>query len=109
MTEVTAAVDHLTETVPETDDAPPPPDEAPIAIGADEETDFDAEVEAYVMAMGESRLDAAEAATERLKDAGPKARKHVREVMRSKTLPPFGSIPPPLVKGFLKTLYDRLG
>lgn len=108
LTEVTAAVDHMTETIPETDD-PPPSDAVPVTIHSSDETDLDGDVEAYVLAMGESMLDAAEAAAESLKSAGPKARKHVREIMRSKTPPSFGSIPPPLVKGFLKTLYDRLG
>jgi hypothetical protein len=108
VTNVTAAMDHVTDPIPDTGEDNPVGDGPPVVVDDESETDIDAEVEAFVLAMGESRLDDAETATERLREAGPKARKHVQQLMKDQSTLILPDLPPPVVKGFLKTLLGRL-
>lgn len=70
--------------------------------------DVKSEVEAFVLAMKDSRLDAAESAVNRLRKTGDRARDYVQGLMLDEIPPKIGSLPAPLVQGFLKNLLGRL-
>lgn len=70
--------------------------------------DVDECVEAFILAMRDSQLDAAERAVGLLRRAGSKARDYVQGAMVDEIPPPIEGVPPALVKGFLKTLLGRL-
>jgi len=76
---------------------------------AAEDSDPAAEVESFIAAMRDSRLDDADEAAKRLKTAGRAAKKYVRSLIAEGTPPVVENVPPPVVAGFLKTLLDRLG
>ncbi|MCO6436396.1 MAG: hypothetical protein J5J06_04845 [Phycisphaerae bacterium] len=71
--------------------------------------DLGDEVEKFVLAMHESNLEEAEAAVRRLTKAGKRAREYVEGLTLDEMPPEYGSVPPPLAKGFLKALLNRLG
>jgi hypothetical protein len=75
---------------------------------AGEVLDLSAMVTRFVIAMKESNLDEAEKVATRLKRAGVRARDHVESMFLDQMPPKIKDVPPPLVKGFLKTLLDRL-
>ena len=62
----------------------------------------------FVIAMKNSKLDDAERIAARLKRAGMRARDHVESLFLDQIPPNIKDVPPPLVKGFLKTLLERL-
>jgi len=92
----------------------PPEGAAPASSGAvsplppGEVVDVGAEVESYLIAMRDSKLDEADRAVRRLKSAGSRAKDHVEGQLLDEMPAPVEGIPPPLVKGFLKTLSERL-
>ncbi len=96
------------------DDAPIP-DEEPGAEGsrrpASSSTvvDLEQEVEAFLFAMRDSRLDEADAAVAELKQAGTRARDYVEGLALDELAPPIEGVPAPVAMGFLKTLLTRLG
>ncbi len=67
------------------------------------------EVEAFVVAMRDSKLQDAERVLARLKRAGARAKDYVEGLMLDPTPPPIGNVPKPLLMGFLKSLLGRLG
>lgn len=67
------------------------------------------EVERFILAMRDSKLDDADSAAARLNRSGSRARDYVEGLMLDEIPPKIGNIPPPLVQGFLKTLLGRLG
>lgn len=66
------------------------------------------EVEAFVVAMRDSKLPDAERVLNRLKKAGARAKDYVEGLMLDPTPPPIGNVPKPLLHGFLKSLLSRL-
>ncbi len=76
------------------------------AVG--EVVDLGAEVEAFIIAMRDSKLGEAEAVTSRLKAVGARAGDYVQGLLVDEMVPEFENVPPPLVLGFLKTLVARL-
>ncbi len=75
---------------------------------AGEVIDCDAEVENFITAMRDSRLDDAEDAVASLRRAGPRARDFVQGALVDEMPPEVQGVPPPVLKGFLKTLLARL-
>ena len=74
-----------------------------------EVVDVSAEVEAFILAMRDSKLDEADQTAARLKSAGSGAADYVQGLILDEMPPQVEGVPPPLVKGFLKNLLDRLG
>lgn len=66
------------------------------------------EVETFVLAMKDSKLDVAENAANRLRKAGDRARDYVQGLLIDEIPPRIGNLPAPLVQGFLKNLLSRL-
>jgi len=58
--------------------------------------------------MRDSNLDDAENLVVQLKKAGQRARDHVQGLMVDEMPPNVKNVPPALVRGFLKTLLNRL-
>ncbi|HEY3245539.1 MAG TPA: hypothetical protein VGM03_19525 [Phycisphaerae bacterium] len=107
-----ARVDHETREAP---DAPASSSAAAAesampAPRGDSALDVEEEIIRYVMAMRDSRLGEAEDVATRLRRAGRRARQEI-ERMQLDEVPPAGleGIPPGLLKGFLRTLGERLG
>jgi len=73
-----------------------------------EVVDIGDEVERFVLAMRDSKLDQAERAVATLKRAGQRAKDHVEGLFLDEMPPQYEKVPPPLAKGFLKTLLGRL-
>ena len=73
-----------------------------------EVVDLAAEVEAFVTAMRDSKLDQADRTAARLKSSGSGARDYVQGLILDEMPPPVEGVPPPLVKGFLKKLLEQL-
>ena len=97
------------------DQAKPGEDEGPAARRgagqperAGEVVDIGAMVSRFVLAMKDSNLDEAEKITQRLQRVGVRARDHVESLFLDQMPPKIKDVPPQLVKGFLKTLLDRL-
>lgn len=101
-------VDHATDAKGISDESVTEQD-APVIPFANEGTDPAVEVESFIAAMRDSRLDDADEAAKRLKTAGHAAKKYVRSLIAEGTPPAVENVPPPVVAGFLKTLMDRLG
>lgn len=78
------------------------------AAAPGEVVDLPAEVERYVVAMRDSKLDDAERVASKLKRSGSRARDYVEGLMLDPTPPPIGNVPRPLLNGFLKSLAARL-
>lgn len=74
-----------------------------------EVVDIGKEVEVFLSAMRDSKLTEADQAVARLKQAGSRAKDHVEGSLLDEMPPSVKGLPPALVKGFLKTLADRLG
>ena len=95
----TAAVDHATDLG---DDGPE------VAETAGDVGDVEDDVEAFIIAMRDSKLDEADAATKRLRRSPAKTREYVQNLLADEIPPPVENVPPPVVQGFLKTLLGRL-
>ncbi|MBU0717054.1 MAG: hypothetical protein KJ749_02300 [Planctomycetes bacterium] len=97
-----ASVDHETAT---------PPDGAAGGVPAPppgEVIDLAAEVNAFLVAMRDSRLEDADAVVATLSKAGNRARDYVEGLSVDEMPPEIENLPPPLVQGFLKALVSRL-
>ncbi len=103
-----AAVDHATEGGETAGDASTNVMEGQAPAPETEPPDIQADVDAFITAMRDSELDLADAAAAKLKRAGGAARKHVRALMSEDVPSAVENVPPPVVKGFLKTLLTRL-
>ena len=101
-------LDHATDAKGISDEPTTEQDPPVIPIAA-EVVDPAVEVESFIAAMRDSRLDDADAAANRLKGSGRSARSYVRSLIAEGTLPAVESVPPPVVAGFLKSLMERLG
>lgn len=77
-------------------------------IDARESIDVTAEVEGYIVAMRDSKLDKADAIVLRLRRSRGRARNHIEGLILDQMPPSIGNVPAPLMKGFLKSLLDRL-
>jgi len=106
--EYVAAVDHVTDSGTDTEDTASSTDGAVPEGVSDEVADIGADVEAFVIAMGESKLGEANAAVARLKRAGTRASDYVQDLLLDDMLPIYENVPPPVVQGFLRTLLKRL-
>ncbi len=104
-TQFAVAIDHAKEPAVDDDDT-----DVPAGGGepAGEVFDFGAEVEDFVCAMRDSKLDEAEAAAARLKRSSTEARDYVQGLLLDELPRTYENVPPPVAKGFLKTLLDRL-
>ncbi|RME39186.1 MAG: hypothetical protein D6788_05985 [Planctomycetota bacterium] len=100
-----ADVAHATGGDASWENEPPPPSLSGVAP---ESIDLGAEVEAFIRAMGASKLDEAEAAVHRLRHAGDRAVAYVEQQDPKALAELCGDLPLPVVKGFLKTLLGRL-
>ena len=78
------------------------------AAGGDSEIDIPVEVSGFVRAMHGSKLEIAERRAGRLKRCGSAARDYVESLLTDEMGPAIDDIPPPLARGFLKALRDRL-
>ena len=58
--------------------------------------------------MSDSKLDEAEEAAAKLKRVRTEASDHVQGLLVDELPPTYEGVPPPVVKGFLKTLLGRL-
>jgi hypothetical protein len=66
------------------------------------------EVSDFVLAMGNSQFEDAEAVVARLRGVGKKAREYVQGLLVDQMPPKFGKVSPQIAKNFLKALSDRL-
>lgn len=73
-----------------------------------EVVDVPGEVERFILAMRDSKLDVADQSVKTLKQAGIHAQDYVQGLMVDEMPPEFENVPPPLLKGFLKMLSGRL-
>lgn len=105
-TEYIATVGHETADVPDVGD-PSPPDPTPIPAPG-EVVDLGGEVEAYLVAMRDSKLNEAEEVVARLTRAGTRARDYVEGMIVDEIPPQIENLPTALAHGFLKTLLSRL-
>lgn len=95
------AVDHVTDTGPD-DDA------SSVGGAPGEVVDIADQVERFVRAMHESKLDAAESAATELKKNTSRARDHIEGLLVAEAPAHFEDLPRPLLLGFLKMLLGRL-
>jgi len=79
------------------------------ALDPGETIDVDYEVEAFVLAMRDSKLDAAERIIKKLMKARIQARDYIQGVLMDEMPRQFENVPAPLAQGFLKTLLARIG
>ena len=84
-------------------DAPPP--DIP---SVDEYVDIPTEVEQFVIAMRDSKLDEAQRCATALKKNAMRARDYVEGLVVDEMTPKIGDVPLPLMKGFLKKLIEEL-
>lgn len=103
-----AAVDHETKEVPE-GAAHGAESAMGIPRGAAPSVDVAEQIVRYVLAMRDSRLGEAEEVANTLRKVGKKARQEIERIQVD-GIPPAGleRLPPPLLKGFLRTLNERL-
>ncbi len=95
------AMDHVTDTGPG--------DEASsVGEAPGEVVDIADEVQRFVRAMHESKLDAAESAATQLQKNTLRARDHIEGLLVAEAPPHFEDLPRPLLLGFLKMLLGRL-
>lgn len=73
-----------------------------------EVVDIGGQVERFVLAMRDSKLEDADRIAGKLKRVGPRARDYVEGLLLDPTPPPIEGVPKPLVQGFLKALLGRL-
>jgi len=69
--------------------------------------DIRAEILSFVRAMRDSRLDEAERMADRLIRAGARARDQIDQMIFDEVPPTVENVPPPVLKGFLKSLRAR--
>ena len=96
----------------------PPPDSDPARTStvdgvrrpevAGEVIDIGETVERFIVAMRDSKLDDADQAVAELTQAGTRAKDYIQGLMVDEMPPKIENVPPPLLKGFLKTLLGRL-
>ncbi|MBI1825690.1 MAG: hypothetical protein HY287_08770 [Planctomycetes bacterium] len=70
--------------------------------------DIAEEVERFVIAMRDSKLEDADRVVAKLKRVASRARDYVEGLLLDPTPPPIGNVPKPLLNGFLKSLGGRL-
>ncbi len=104
-TEYAAAITKAQESDAKTDAAPRSAREA----CPSEVVDFGAEVTAFVVAMRDSKLDEAEQIVAKLRRSGSRARDYAQGLIVDQMPFAVDGVPPPLTRGFLQTLLDRLG
>lgn len=80
----------------------------PPVPSAGERGNLAAEVETFIIAMRDSKLEAAEAAAARLKQFGAQARDYVQGLLVDEIPPQYENVPAPVVQGFLKALLSQL-
>lgn len=103
-----ANVGHAKDIPPE-GAAPPSPGTGPAsAMSPGEVVDIQSEVDAFLVAMRDSKLEDADQAVRSLKSTGSRAKDHVEGMLLDEMPATVEGLPPALVKGFLKTLSDRL-
>lgn len=78
------------------------------STGAPASVDVAEEVKRFVLAMSQSKLDETEVILKRLKKLKVRATDYVQGLLNDQMPPQFDNVPPPLAKGFLKALGDRL-
>ncbi len=98
-----------TEPQPEAADGPPSDSGSMPPNTAGGVTVIEAQIEEFLLAMRDSRLDEAEHTVAALKRVRSEAREYIRNLMLDELPPSVEDVPAPLVKGFLKTLLGRLG
>lgn len=104
-----ASLDRARDIPPERGSEPsaqPPAAPGPPAPGA--VVNISVEVDAFIRAMRDSKLEEADRVVERLKKAGPRGRDYVEGLMLDQMPPKIENVPPPLMQGFLKALLGRL-
>jgi hypothetical protein len=94
-----AAVDHVTDAGNDGPDVAETPGNV-VDVGGD--------VEIFIIAMRDSKLDEADAATKRLKRSSARARDYIQGLLADEIPPAFENVPQPVVQGFLKALLGRL-
>ena len=105
--EYVASVDKARDFKPDKGgSAGPPAAESPVPPG--DVVDLAAEVESFILAMRDSRLEEADRVVKKLKSTGTRARDYVQGLMIDEMPPTIESVPPPLMQGFLKALLERL-
>lgn len=72
------------------------------------ETDIAADVEAFLVAMRDSKLDDADATVEKLVRAQAEARDYIQSWLGDDSPAAIEGVPPPVLKGFLQSLLNRL-
>ena len=104
-TQFAVAIDHAEGPAVDVDDQ----GQSPGGGEADDDfVDVPAAVEAFIWAMSDSKLDEAEEAAAKLKRVRTEASDHVQGLLVDELPPTYEGVPPPVVKGFLKTLLGRL-
>ena len=104
-----AAVGHVKDAPPEGAGARRSRSDTVRQAAPGEVVDIGKEVEVFLIAMRDSKLPEADQAVARMKQAGSRAKDHVEGSLLDEMPPNVKGLPPALVKGFLKTLADRLG
>lgn len=103
-----AAVGHVKDAPPEGAAARGSRSDAAPSAAPGEVVDMGQEVEAFLSAMRDSKLTEADQAVARLKQTGARAKDHVEGLLLDEMPPSVKGLAPPLVKGLLKTLSERL-
>ncbi len=103
-TAYTAAIDHASERIPG-----PAGKAASQGAASVDTVDVADEVMRFMLAMRDSKLEAADQCVKRLTIAGSKSAEYVNGLMLDELPLRVENVPPPLVQGFLKTLLSRLG
>ncbi len=103
-----AAVDKAKDSKSHAGEAASSADGPASAPTAGEVVDVTVETETYILAMRDSKLEAAEAAAARLKRVGARARDYIQGLLVDEMPPQYENVPAPVVQGFLKALLSRL-
>jgi hypothetical protein len=101
-----ASVDKATDLGPDPGDEGPSP---PVPRTAGQLVDLGDEVEAFIIAMRDSKLAEADKVVARLKKMGDRARDYVEGLVIDQMPLEVEDVPEPVVQGFLRTLLSRLG
>lgn len=73
-----------------------------------EVVNYAAEVEQYILAMRDSKLDEVEKIVAKLKHNSARAKDYIEGMMLDQMAQPIADVPEPLLQGFLKSLIGRL-
>ncbi len=103
-----AGVAHAEGQIPATDDEEFGGDAPRHPETPGEVIDVASEVETFLAAMRDSKLDQADAAVAQLKRSAQRAKDYIENAMVDELPPQIDGVPPPVIKGFLKTLLGRL-